>query len=321
MNYHHLTEEERYQISALNKAGHSQVEIAELLGRSPATISRERHRNRGERGYRPKQAHRLACQRREVSAANARRVNACDWLAIEVKLREDWSPEQVSGSTGLASTEAIYLHVYEDKRAGGDLHTHLRCQKKRRKRYASGRDRRGRIPNRTPISERPAVVDERARLGDWEGDLVIGHGHSGAIVTLAERRTQAVMIRKVETKAADTVRQAMSGMLRKVKGVSHTLTLDNGKEFSQHEKLADGLGIKTYFADPYASWQRGLNEQINGLIRQYLPKKRRFDDVTDEELALIEKKLNNRPRKSLGFNTPKQEFQALAQRQGVALRI
>ena len=125
MSYHHLTGEERYQISVLNKAGHSQVEIAELIGRSPATISRELRRNRGKRGYRgyrPKQAHRLACQRREVSAANARRVSASDWLAIEAKLREDWSPEQVSGSTGLASTETIYLHVYEDKRAGGDLH-------------------------------------------------------------------------------------------------------------------------------------------------------------------------------------------------------
>lgn len=321
MSYHHLTGEERYQISALNKAGHSQVEIAELIGRSPATISRELRRNRGERGYRPKQAHRLACQRRAASASNARRVSASDWLAIEAKLRDDWSPEQVSGSTGLASAETIYLHVYEDKHAGGDLYTHLRCQKKRRKRYGSGRDRRGRIPNRTPISERPAVVDERARLGDWEGDLIIGHGHSGALVTLAERRTQVVMIRKVETKAADSVRLAMSGLLRRVKRVSHTLTLDNGKEFSQHEKLADDLGIKTYFADPYASWQRGLNEQINGLIRQYLPKNRRFDDVTDEELALIEKKLNNRPRKKLGFNTPKQKFQALAKNQGVALRL
>lgn len=321
MSYHHLTGEERYQISALNKAGHSQIEIAELIGRSPATISRELRRNRGERGYRPKQAHRRACQRRQVSACNARRISASDWLEIEAKLREDWSPEQVSGTTGLASTEAIYLHVYEDKRAGGDLHTHLRGQKKRRKRYGSGRDRRGQIPNRTPISERPAVVDERARLGDWEGDLVIGHGHSGAIVTLVERRTQAVLIRKVDTKASDAVRRAMSRMLRKFKPVSHTLTLDNGKEFSQHERLSKDLNIRTYFADPYASWQRGLNEQINGLIRQYLPKRRRFDDISDEELALIEKKLNNRPRKMLGFNTPKLEFQALAEREGVALRL
>jgi IS30 family transposase len=321
MSYHHLTGEERYQISVLNKAGHCQAEIAELVGRSPATISRELRRNRGERGYRPKQAHRLACQRRQTSASNARHISANDWLAIEAQLREDWSPEQVSGRTGLASTEAIYLHVYEDKRAGGDLHTHLRCQKKRRKRYNSGRDRRGQIPNKTPISERPALVDQRARLGDWEGDLVIGHGHSGAIVTLAERRTQAVMIRKVDTKEAQTVRLAMTSMLSKVKRVSHTLTLDNGKEFSQHERLARDLGIKTYFADPYASWQRGLNEQINGLIRQYLPKNKRFDDVTDDEVAVIEKKLNNRPRKRLGFKTPRQDFQALAEQQGVALRI
>ncbi len=305
----------------LNKAGHSQAEIAELVTRSVATISRELRRNRGERGYRPKQAQRLACQRRQFSADNARKISARHWLLIENKLREDWSPEQAAGVTGLASTETIYRHVYEDKRTGGDLHTHLRCQKKRRKRYGSGQDRRGRIPNRTSISERPAVVDARTRLGDWEGDLVIGHGHSGAIVTLTERRTQAVMIRKVDTKAADTVRLAMSAMLRKVRRVSHTLTLDNGKEFSQHEKLAADHGIQTYFADPYASWQRGLNEQINGLIRQYLPKARRFDDVTAEELAMIERKLNNRPRKMLGFNTPRKEFQALAKKQGVALRL
>lgn len=321
MSYHHLTGEERYQISVLDKAGHCQSEIAELLGRSPATISRELRRNHGQRGYRPKQAHRLACQRRQISASNARHISAGDWLVIEAQLREDWSPEQVSGRTGLASTEAIYLHVYEDKRAGGDLHTHLRCQKKRRKRYNSGRDRRGQIPNKTPISERPSVVEKRARLGDWEGDLVIGHGHSGAIVTVAERRTQAVMIRKVETKEAEPVRMALTSMLRKVKRVSHTLTLDNGKEFSQHEKLSRELGIETYFADPYASWQRGLNEQINGLIRQYLPKNKRFDDVTDDELAVIERKLNNRPRKRLNFKTPRQAFQALAEKQGVALRI
>ena len=164
-------------------------------------------------------------------------------------------------------------------------------------------------------------MDARARLGDWEGDLVIGHGHSGAIVTLAERRTQAVMIRKVDNKAADTFCLAMSDMSRKVKRVSHTLTLDNGKEFTQHEKLAADQVIQAYFTDPYASWQSGLNEQINGLIRQYLPKTRRFDDVTTEELAMIERKLNNRPRKMLGFKTPQQEFQALAKKQGVALRV
>lgn len=321
MSYHHLTGEERYQISVLNKAGHTQAEIAALLQRSPATISREMRRNRGQRGYRPLQADRLACERRQISANNGRRVAAGDWLEIEACLREEWSPEQIAGWTELASTETIYQHIYEDKRGGGDLHRHLRCQKKRRKRYGSGRQRRGHIPNRTPISERPAVVDERTRLGDWEGDLVIGHGHSGALVTLTERRSQVVMIGKVAGKSAAPVRSVLSDMLKKVKSVSHTLTLDNGKEFAQHERLAKDTGIKTYFADPYASWQRGLNEQINGLIRQYLPKQRRFDDVTDDEIALIERKLNNRPRKTLGFNTPRQEFQALARKRGVALRV
>ena len=321
MSYHHITSEERYQIYSLLKAGWSQADIAEEMRRHPSTIGRELKRNCGQKGYRPEQANGFAHGRQSQSADNAECISATSWKTIESRLREDWSPEQVAGQTGLASHESIYLHVYRDKRAGGDLYTHLRCQKKRRKRYGSGRDRRGQIPNRTPISERPAIVDERSRLGDWEGDLVIGHGHSGAIVTLAERRTQAVMIRKVDTKEADVVRAAIIAMLKRVKRVSYTLTLDNGKEFTQHEQVAKVIGIDTFFAAPYASWQRGLNEQINGLIRQYLPKTRRFDDVTDEELALIEKRLNHRPRKRLGFNTPADEFQALAKKQGVALRL
>ncbi len=250
MSYHHLTGEERYQVSVLNKAGHTQVEIAALLRRSPATISREVRRNRGQRGYRPLQANRLACERRQISANNGRRVAAGDWLEIKAYLREEWSPEQVAGWTGLASTETIYQHVYEDKRGGGDLHRHLRCQKKRRKRYGSGRQRRGHIPNRTPISERPAVVDERTRLGDWEGDLVIGHGHSGALVTLTERRSQVVMIGKVAGKSAAPVRSVLSDMLKRVKSVSHTLTLDNGKEFAQHERLAKDTGIRSSTPHP-----------------------------------------------------------------------
>ncbi|WP_290525970.1 IS30 family transposase [Alcanivorax sp.] len=321
MSYHHVTKEERYQIYSLLRAGWLQKDIAEEIGRHPSTLSRELNRNRGQKGYRPKQADGFAAARQAHSADNAECISTQDWQEIESHLREDWSPEQIAGRTGLASHESIYVHVYRDREAGGDLHRHLRCQKKRRKRYGSGRDRRGMIPNRTPISERPAIVDERRRLGDWEGDLVIGNGHSGAIVTLAERRTQAVIIRKVDSKAADGVSRAMTEMLGKLKRVSHTLTLDNGKEFSQHEKVASKIGIDTYFADSYSSWQRGLNEQINGLIRQYLPKARRFDDVTESELAMIEKKLNHRPRKRLGFSTPAEEFQALAKKQGIALRL
>lgn len=321
MSYKHLTENERYQIYVLLKAGHDQEYIAKALGRSGSTISREIARNSGKRGYRPKQAQEFAEERKQISASNAACITAADWVEVENHLRKDWSPEQIAGTTGLASTESIYQHIYSDKVFGGTLWQHLRCKKKRRKRYGSGRQRRGQIPNKTPISERPAVVDKKTRLGDWEGDTIIGKGHKGVIVTLAERSTQFVLIRKVPNKEAEVVQKAIRSMMKNVASVSHTLTFDNGKEFAEHEKIAHALDLTVFFADPYASWQRGLNEQINGLIRQYLPKGTSFENVTDAEIEVIQKKLNSRPRKSLGFKTPAEVFLEKAKRKGVALRF
>lgn len=311
MNYTHLTREERYQIYALKKAGHTQSEIAKVLERSPSTISRELSRNRGRRGYRPKQAHRLACERH---ASNARQIDEATWRFAQDRLREDWSPDQISNHAAI-SHETVYQRVYADKRAGGSLWKHLRCQKQRRKRYGK-HDRRGTIPNRLSIEQRPAVVEERSRIGDWEADTVIGKNHKQAIVSLVERKSGYTLIRKVERRTADAVSRAMTKLLKPYQRQVHTITSDNGKEFAGHEKVTRALRADFYFAHPYASWERGTNENTNGLIRQYFPKGMDFTPITQQEINLVMNRLNNRPRKRLGYLTPAQVFF----RSGVALQ-
>ena len=305
-----LTQEERYQIAALLKMGHCQSEIADALNRDKSTISREVRRNRGLRGYRPGQAQRLALARREARARP--RIAPGTWERVESLLREDWSPEQVSGwlsmEQGLhVSHEWIYRHVYADKRRGGDLHAHLRCRKRRRKRYGSN-DRRGRIRGRIPIDERPGIVEERSRIGDWEADTMIGKPGGAVLVTLAERKTRYSAIAKAPDKSARAVTEALLASLRPHASLVHTLTYDNGKEFSHHQVVAEVLNADGYFAHPCHSWERGLNENTNGLIRQYLPKGTDFQTLTHEEVQDIMDKLNNRPRKCLGFKTPNQVF-------------
>ncbi len=308
--YTQLTQEERYQIHALMKAGHSQTELATVLGRHKSTISREFARNRGLRGYRPKQAHQLSIQRRQNKAQP--RICRTGWSRVEQLLREDWSPEQISlwfkKHDGIVvSHEWIYQYILQDKRQGGDLYRHLRCQKARRKRYGTY-EHRGRIPDRVSIDKRPAVVERRGRLGDWELDTIIGKGHKGALVSLCERKSRLALIAKVPTKAAEGITQAVVGLLKPLADRVHTLTSDNGKEFSQHTAVAKALNARFYFAHPYASWERGLNENTNGLIRQYFPKSRDFTTISDEEIRMVMNKLNNRPRKCLGMKTPNQVF-------------
>ena len=308
--YTQLTQKERYQIYALKQAGHRQSKIAEILGRHKATISRELRRNRGLRGYRPKQAHRLALARR--SAKVRPRFGGPIWRQIEVLIRQDWSPEQIAGRLEVEqnvriSHEAIYQYIYAEKRSGGTLYRHLRCQKQRRKRYGSY-DRRGVIPNRVSIDERPAIVDTRRRLGDWEGDPVIGKGHRGALVTLVERKSLYTVIGAVCRNTAKAVREAVVAGLAPHKNQVHTLTYDNGREFSDHEGMASDLEAQVYFAHPYASWERGVNENTNGLIRQYFPKRRELIAVIKSEIEHAMDRLNHRPRKSLGFRTPYEVF-------------
>jgi transposase, IS30 family len=321
MGYHHLTEEERYQIYEYRCEGLSHTSIAMRLRRHASTISRELRRNSGERGYRPKQANEKAMEKRLISTGNAPRIEPERWLVVEERLRLDHSPEQIAGTLKDApSHESIYWHIYADKASGGDLHKHLRCQKARRKRYGSGQERRGQLRNRRDIADRPAIVDRKTRVGDWEHDCVLGDQRPPAIVTMVERKTQYVVLAKVERRTADTVRDAIVSKLLHLKPLVHTMTYDNGHEFAEHEAIASSLSADCFFAKPYCSWQRGLNEQVNGLIRQYIPKGKSLDSVTDETLDFVMSRLNHRPRKTLGYKTPHQLMSAEAKKRGVALR-
>ena len=306
MTYKHLSQNERYQIFGLMKAELTVSQIALQVGRSKSTISREIIRNAGRRGYRPRQAC-MKAQERSLGSRNARKVEQTVLQSAFDLLREDWSPEQIAGILPI-SHETLYRHVYADKNKGGTLAKHLRSQKKKRKRYGSGRQRRGQIPNRRSIHDRPVEIELRLEVGHWEGDTVIGAGHQQAIVTLVERKSGFAKIAKVTQKTANLVSAAMVQSLCPFAGLVKTITLDNGKEFTDHQQVDRALGSTIYFADPFASWQRGTNENFNGLLRQYIPKKRPLSTVTEEELRMIENKLNHRPRKRLGFKTPHQVF-------------
>ena len=231
---------------------------------------------------------------------------------VDTKLAETWSPEQISGYFKVnrqpaVSHEAIYQRIYADKRAGGTLHLALRCQKARKKRYG-GRDRRGTIPNQVSIDKRPAVVGNRARFGDWEADLVIGAGQKQALVTINERVSRYSLIAHVRFKTGQAVSGSMISLLTPFATCVHTLTTDNGREFAQHERIAKELDADFFFAHPYSSWERGANENMNGLIREFFPKKMRFDSITKKDISAAMHYLNHRPRKCLGFKTPHEVF-------------
>jgi IS30 family transposase len=309
MSYTQLTQEQRYQIHSLLKMDHNQVEIAKCLGVHKSTVSRELRRNKGMRGYRPKQAHQKAMSRKNHSRNH---IMLETWAVIEAKIRLEWSPEQVSDwlkrHAGVEiSHEWIYQYVLAEKHAGGTLYRHLRCQKKRRKRYGSY-DRRGKLPNRVSIEKRPAVVDQRKRIGDWEVDTIVGKGHRQAIVSLTERKSRLVLLRKVERRTADLVSDAVIDLLQPISESLHTITADNGKEFAEHERISRELQIDFFFAHPFAAWERGTNENMNGLVRQYIPKKCEFGSITDSELLFITNRLNHRPRKCLDYRTPFEVF-------------
>ena len=319
MNYRQLAREERYQIYSLMKAGHNQTQIAANVGCHKSTISRELRRNRGLKGYRPYQADELAYDRQ--CQAYRSRIAWQTWQQVEQLLRQEWSPEQIAGYLKLTkqptvSHECIYRYVYADKRRGGTLHHHLRSQKKQRKRY-NGYLRRGQIPNRTSIEQRPRIVARKGRFGDWEADTIVGARHKGGILSVVERKSKLVRLRKLTTKSATEMKDASIELLTPLAAKVHTITVDNGKEFCEHQLIAAGLRARIYFAHPYASWERGLNENTNGLVRQYFPKKYEFASITEEELQQVEDRLNNRPRKTLGYKTPNEVF---FKQRSVALR-
>jgi len=319
-HYRQLTQEQRYHISALLAVGNAQNYIADVVGVHKSTISRELGRNRGERKYWPKQAERKAIFRRKEAKKHIKLTTELKQILIE-KIKLDWSPDQISGylkkeKIAEISHECIYQFILEDKKTGGTLYKHLRHSgRKRKKRYGSV-DRRGQIKNRVFIDERPKIVDKKLRLGDWEGDTIIGKKQQKAIVTLVDRASKKTLIGKVATKHSNIVSDIIINLISPIKDITHTITFDNGKEFSDHENIAKKLGADIYFAHPYHSWERGLNENTNGLIRQYIKKGSSFDGISDEKIIFIQDRLNNRPRKILGYRTPNEVFDEAILRSG-----
>ena len=311
-NYKQLNQAQRYQIEILKKAGQNQKEIAELLGVSPATICRELKRNKGKKATVRNRAQIQAVKRRK-EAAKTLKMTAALILLIEARIIMDWSPEQISGSLKdklgiLISHERIYQHIWADKRHGGTLYTHLRQSNKKRKKQYGSKDKRGQIRNRVSIDERPAIVAEKTRIGDWEIDTVIGQNHQGALVRIVDRVSKFTLIKRVDSKHAEVVTVATIILLKPYLDKTLTITADNGKEFAGHETIKEQLNADVYFAHPYHSWERGLNENTNGLIRQYFTKGSSFENITDDEVEEVMNKLNHRPRKTLNFKTPHKVF-------------
>lgn len=317
MIYTHLSQEERYQIQWLRRGGWPLEDIGAQLRRAPSTISRELKRNAPqEGGYDHRHAQRQAQQRRHAASALPR-IDAQAWMIVEARLREDWSPAQIAGTQEVViSVERIYQHVAADRQQGGTLWQHLR-RRKRRRRHRCGTPRERQRFGGRRIDERPAIVERRGRVGDWEGDTIVGKGQA-RIVTLVDRKSGWTRLRKVPNGTATAVAAAVLSVLHSVRACVHTLTWDNGSEFAEHRLVDIALDADSYFAMPYSSWQRGCNENLNGLLRQYIPKGCDISQFTDEQIQQIEDKLNRRPRKRLGYQTPEQVFELSFKR--VALR-
>ena len=312
MSNKHLTHGERSTIAALKRKNRSITYIAKTLDRAASTISRELRRNSCPNGsYAAAAAHHCAKSRAASASCRASRIEPERWEYVEKYLTQDqWSPEQLSHRMkrdGLKplSHEGIYKYLLRDKARGGSLHIHLRHKLRSYRRRGSPRERRGRIPNQRMIDNRPQVVEERTRFGDYEMDTVIGSASGGEVlVTMVERRSRHTLVLKAENKSALAVTTAIITAMLPYRGNIHTLTYDNGKEFAKHALIDEILGSTGYFAHPYHSWERGLNENTNGLIRQYFPKRTDFSKVTDAQIEEVREKLNNRPRKCLGWRTP-----------------
>jgi len=307
MSYTHLSLEERHYIEIRKKKGESANMIAKTLNRSQPTISREINRNTGLRGYRHNQANNLAASRH---AEKPKAIKMTDEIKtiVNAYIEQDWSPEQIAGRLKRDSVEelhheTIYQYILADKKAGGLLYKHLRHQNKTyRKRYGSAHTRNG-IVNRVDIDERPEVANQRERIGDWEGDTIIGKNHKGAIVTLDERKSKIRLAAPLPTKHAGPLTVALTKLLEPIKRFVLTLTFDNGKEFAFHEEIARALDCNVYFAKPYHSWERGQNENANGLLRQYFPKAMELVDVKVKQVIKAVDKLNSRPRKCLQYRS------------------
>ena len=314
MTYKHLSQNERYQIFCLMKEGLNCTEIAKNLGRSTSTISREIVRNKGGRGYRPKQADRLA-QERSVGSRNARRIEPDVLKAAFDRIAEQLSPEQVAAELPI-SHETLYQHIYADKAAGGALWRNLRCQKKRKKRYASGVERRGQIVGRRPIHERPANVELRRTVGHWEGDTVIGAGHKQAIVTLVERKSGYAVLMKVNHKTSELVSAAVIKKLEPIRDRVKTITFDYGLVFTSrsYTKLVKSYGLQQEFITPHCPEQNGLVERVIRSIKEQCVHRQRFETLQHASRVIGDWMYfynNQRPHQALKMKTPSQKFEEL----------
>jgi len=322
MPYHHLSEEDRYVISHLRMAGYSHREIGRRIGRSHTTICREIKRN-GPRyvdiaPYWYDVAQPLAIKRRQ-HPRHYRRYSQTKLVEyIQSRLRLEWPPEAISARLKLdyptdqhmrISHETIYRWIFRDAQTGGNLYKHLRRRHKRRRkqtRYGTGRRF---LPGRVSIDERPSIVDLRKRFGDWEGDTLEGAKGTGGLATHVERKSRYLLAVKLADKKAVTMTKQTITAFRKVpRLLRHTLTVDNGKEFADFKELETKAHLKIFFADPYSAWQRGTNENTNGLLRQYFPKGTNLNNVSEKYVAFVVHKLNNRPRKCLSYQTPHELF-------------
>lgn len=314
-SYRHLTYEQRCQISLLKKRGESQSEIARSLNIDRSTICREISRNKEEQFYHCREAEFKAIRRRRKCPY--KKMTAQLTATIEQFLKLGWSPEQITGRLKKegkphVSHETIYRHIWTDKKNGGSLHKLLRHRGKKYNKRSSKHAGRGCIPYRIDISERPFIVEEKTRVGDWELDTIVGVRQSSAvIVSMVDRATKLTKLRRVDRKTEKNVREAIINALSPIKNHVLTLTADNGCEFASHWIVSRKLEASFFFATPYHSWERGLNEHTNGLVRQYLPKGTNFNKISDAEIEKIEICLNTRPRKCLDFETPLEVFHRL----------
>lgn len=310
----HLTLVQRYQIESYRKVGIGISDIANFVGKDKSVISREIKRNADQRSGIYKAA--LADKKAQSRHKNKHKKIT---LTAEVEvnmlyyLTKDYSPEQIAGrakidNVEMVSPERIYQYIWENKRKGGLLFKHLRTKGKKYKKRGHLKDKRGLIVGRVDICERPAIVEKKCRLGDLEIDLVIGKDHKGALLTINDRVSGILFMGKVESKDARLIQLKTIELLQDWKPLIKTITSDNGKEFANHQALAEKLEIDYYFAKPYHSWERGANENLNGLIRQYFPKKSTFENITEEQIQTVINTLNNRPRKRFGYKTPNEIF-------------
>jgi len=312
----HLTKEQRYTIARMLQAGCAKKDICTAIGKDKSVLSRELKRNSSKRGcYSAESAQTYANERKERFRKKRKFTETVKKHVVKYLSEEQWSPEQIVGDAKkrdieMVSCQRIYQFIREDKRDGGSLWKHCRHQLKHRKRPVGGK--KIIIPDKVSIDERPDVINKKQRFGDWEIDTIVGPENKGAILTAIERKTGFLIMKKLsEGKNAKNLAKTLYYMLLPYKKWVHSITSDNGTEFYEHKWIAEKLNTKYYFAHPYASWERGLNEYTNGLIRQYVPKKENFKKHSESDIEFFQKKINRRPRKLLNFETPKKRFFSL----------